>query len=252
MNLETLKNRLRHRRFYQQIAQKYNDLKRYLYYLSEAKRLSSFTPSLSLSTDELFEFHKTTDVFKSNQKRNEILPLLELLKQLNPKTIIEIGTHRGGTLFLFSQIADPSAVVISVDYQYPSEEYRKTLPKLARKNQRIYCVQGDSHDSATLDRVKEILGSRSVDFLFIDGDHTYEGVKQDFYGYSDLVKEKGIIAFHDINPDNFIRYGRKTNSYVGGVPNFWKEVTESCENYQEFIEDINQDGYGIGVIQVFN
>jgi hypothetical protein len=30
-----------------------------------------------------------------------------------------------------------------------------------------------------------------VDFLFIDGDHTYEGVKKDFEMYSPLVRREG-------------------------------------------------------------
>ncbi len=45
----------------------------------------------------------------------EITKLLEILKDLKPKTILEIGTARGGTLFLFTRIADPEAIIISVD-----------------------------------------------------------------------------------------------------------------------------------------
>jgi len=36
-----------------------------------------------------------------------------------------------------------------------------------------------------------------IDFLFIDGDHSYEGVKTDFELYSKLLSDKGIIAIHD-------------------------------------------------------
>jgi predicted O-methyltransferase YrrM len=51
----------------------------------------------------------------------------------------------------------------------------------------------------TLEEVKRILGGEKADFLFIDGDYTYEGVKRDLM-YSPLVREGGIIAFHDICP----------------------------------------------------
>ena len=37
----------------------------------------------------------------------------------------------------------------------------------------------------------------SIDFLFIDGDHTYQAVMTDWLLYSPLVKRGGIIAFHD-------------------------------------------------------
>lgn len=36
-----------------------------------------------------------------------------------------------------------------------------------------------------------------IDFLFIDGDHSYEGVKTDFELYSKLLVDNGIIVIHD-------------------------------------------------------
>jgi predicted O-methyltransferase YrrM len=41
---------------------------------------------------------------------------------------------------------------------------------------------------------------KRLDFLFIDGDHTYEGVKQDFEMYTPLVRKGGLVAMHDIVP----------------------------------------------------
>lgn len=100
----------------------------------------------------------------------------------------------------------------------------------------------------TIEEVMKILGDNYVDFLFIDGDHSYEGVKKDFKMYKGLVKEDGYIAFHDIVPDYSTRYGILTSSYTGGVPIFWNEI-KSSYRYNEIIEDLNQDGYGIGVLE---
>ncbi len=36
-----------------------------------------------------------------------------------------------------------------------------------------------------------------IDVLFIDGDHSYEGVKLDFELYSKLLSPKGVILIHD-------------------------------------------------------
>jgi predicted O-methyltransferase YrrM len=87
--------------------------------------------------------------------------------------------------------------------------------------------------------IESILDEKKIDFLFIDGDHTYEGVKKDFKMYSPLVKDGRIIAFHDIvsGPQNL----------VGGVPQFWQEIKKKYK-YLEIVEDWNQRGYGIGVI----
>jgi len=40
-----------------------------------------------------------------------------------------------------------------------------------------------------------------IDFLFIDGDHSYEGVKTDFDLYSNLLSDRGIIAIHDTDKE---------------------------------------------------
>jgi hypothetical protein len=46
-----------------------------------------------------------------------------------------------------------------------------------------------------------------IDYLHIDGDHSYEGVKKDFELYSTIMSENGIITIHDIDQtyhDTFI------------------------------------------------
>jgi predicted O-methyltransferase YrrM len=93
------------------------------------------------------------------------------------------------------------------------------------------------------------LKGNKVDFLFIDGDHSYEGVKKDFEMYSPLVKKGGIIVFHDIVPDYYTRYGIKTGSWAGEVYKFWNEIKEKYENL-EIVKDREQNGFGIGVLFV--
>jgi len=166
---------------------------------------------------------------------------------VRPKILLEVGTASGGTLFLFCQVAEPDAIVISVDLPggsfgggYP--EWRIPLYKsFAKGGQRIHLIRADSHDPKTLEIVKRILGGGRLDFLFIDGDHTYEGVKRDFEMYSPLVRRGGMIAFHDIVP------GPPEN--VGGVPTFWNEIKQNF-TYNEIVKDWQQGGYGIGVIYV--
>lgn len=40
-----------------------------------------------------------------------------------------------------------------------------------------------------------------IDFLYIDGDHSYEGVKKDFELYSNLLTDNGIIVIHDTDSE---------------------------------------------------
>jgi len=178
------------------------------------------------------------------QMKKEITELLKILAEYKPKLILEIGTGEGGTLFLLSRVASPDAVIISVDLPggrfgggYP--ENRVPLYKsFARHKQKIHLIREDSHLVSTASTIEEILKGRKLDFLFIDGDHTYEGVKKDFEMYTKLVGKGGIIAFHDIVPGS--------PESVGGVPRFWEEIKFSFKHI-EFVENWKQRSCGIGI-----
>ncbi|ADV64753.1 O-methyltransferase-like protein [Desulfurococcus mucosus DSM 2162] len=168
----------------------------------EFKSTSSWRDAL----DYVLSEKTVAKMIRPMQVREEITALLSLLESVKPRTILEIGTARGGTLFLFSRIASDDALIISVDLPgglfgggYP---YLKTFLYrcFARTKQKIVLLREDSHSEETLSKVRKHLNGRGVDSLFIDGDHSYEGVKRDFEMYSPLVKKGGIIAFHDIVP----------------------------------------------------
>ena len=75
-------------------------------------------------------------------------------------------------------------------------------------------------------------------FLFIDGDHTSEGVKRDWEMYSQLVRPGGLVAFHDI-----------ASSYDDTqVARFWNELKGTVDAH-EFVLHPNRI-YGIGVVRV--
>jgi cephalosporin hydroxylase len=183
--------------------------------------------------------------FIPTQVRSEITQFLGLLSQKPPATVLEIGTHKGGTLFLFARVATADALVVSLDLpcgqngSYPA--WRERLYRsFAHDRQRLEIVRDNSHDPRTLEKVRRLLGGRGVDLLFIDGDHSYDGVKKDFEMYSALVTKGGTIAFHDIVSG--------AESIVGGVPQFWQELKQT-RPATEFVADWKQGGYGIGMIQ---
>lgn len=186
--------------------------------------------------------------FAACQKKNEILGLLSLLRSRPPRRICEIGSARGGALFLFSQIAAADAAILSVDIAY-NRPRCWAHRRLGHESQKITCMGADSHSSRTLAEVRRWLGNDKIDFLFIDGDHSFDGVSSDYSMYSPWVRPGGIIAFHDIIPDYRTRYGTPTEAYVGEVPRFWSELKQTCGcRASELIEDPMQDGMGIGVL----
>lgn len=93
-----------------------------------------------------------------------------------------------------------------------------------------------SHNVLSLNKK---INNRKIDFLFIDGDHTYKGVKKDFEMYKSFVSEDGIIALHDI-----ALHPPETNCKVH---EFWNEIKNNY-NYQEIVENKNQGWAGIGIV----
>ena len=110
--------------------------------------------------------------------------------------------------------------------------------------QRLVCVNGDSSDTSVVAQVRDVLDGRSIDLLFIDGDHSYEGVKGDFERYAPMVSPGGAVLFHDIQPQT-----SRDPAYVIEVPTFWNEVSPGGR-FREFIDSAGQDGGGIGVLYV--
>ncbi len=231
--------------------------KKALRYMAKRARIFIFPCALlkikhlnkDFSLNELldFAFNDFGGLIKPVQVRSEILELLRIVDGIKPKVILEIGTADGGTLFLFTRIATEDATIISVDLPrrifgggYP--KWREVLYKsFALSSQKIHLLRMNSHEKWTVKQVTGILGGRKLDFLFIDGDHKYEGVKRDFEMYSPLVRQGGMIAFHDIVP------GPAEN--VGGVPQFWKEIRDRY-NGKEIVEDWEQGGYGIAYLSL--
>ena len=52
---------------------------------------------------------------RPTQIGEEISVLLSILKKIQPKYILEIGTGSGGILFLFTRIAESNAILITID-----------------------------------------------------------------------------------------------------------------------------------------
>ena len=218
---------------------------RFPYYLRRYKKSKQEHDLKSLVE---FGFTVCNGFIKPLQVKDEICELLRVLDKEKPKIIVEIGTNIGGNLFLFSQVAPSNASIISIDLPggkfgggYP--RWRIPIFKLfLKKKQKLFLIRADSHHPETKNKVKSILQGHGIDFLFIDGDHSYEGVKQDLEVFGPLVKKNGLIAFHDILAEQ-----KQPGCGVNGL---WAEIS-SGNGAREFIDNIDQGWAGIGLIRKF-
>jgi cephalosporin hydroxylase len=183
----------------------------------------------------------------AKQKTREFAGLLKLVRQQRPRIVLEIGTYKGGSLWAWCHIAAADALIVSIDLPggdfgggFPEAEMER-LQTYARRSQTLHLVRADSHSSDTLAKVRWLLNGRAVDFAFIDGDHTYEGVRRDFEMYGPLVQ--GLVAFHDTLPHD---------SASCEVDRLWTELRPDYETV-EFTDpaDVKWDGGwgGIGVLR---
>ena len=206
-----------------------------------------------LTLDDALEFAASFEYagvgIRPMQVETELRSLLELVAREPPRAVVEIGTGRGGTLFLFASVAQPDAVLVSIDAAHAEgvfggrRVYRRRARlygALGRPDQRVVFIAADSHREETRREVETSLRGRPVDLLFIDGDHSPEGVEADFRMYSPLVRAGGLVAFHDIVPG--------PAEHVGGVPEFWRRIRG--RDSHELVADWGQRGCGIGVLRL--
>lgn len=186
--------------------------------------------------------------FRAQQKWTELAELLELLDKKKPKNILEIGTYKGGTLMAWTHIADKNAKIIGVDLPGGdfgggfTDEESKDIINLKKYNQQIFLFAMDSHEMSTIDVVKN---HAKFDFCFIDGDHTYEGVKKDYENYLPLMKKGGTMAFHDV-----AKMSEITHPGVQ-VYDFWQEIKDNHEHKEIIDLDFETDHGiwgGIGIL----
>lgn len=185
---------------------------------------------MELSLDDYLE---TLIHYECPQDQWELSQMLTLID--GKKSLLEVGSSFGGTLKRMAMKLAPSSLVVSVDYPLddtptwlnPVVNLKKSCKMISGKGHRVELFIGDSHSLETVKKVKEL---GPFDFGFIDGDHSYEGVKEDWENYGPLCK---TVGFHDIAGP------------VEGCTRFWKELKEQGYSTKEFINPRRQFGIGI-------
>jgi cephalosporin hydroxylase len=183
-------------------------------------------------------------VFRIGQIEQEITGFLELAKSANPTTVVEIGMNTAGNSFFLSQALPNVEMFVGLDMVL--QNWNRLL-RFARPGQKLDAFVGSSYDPQTVERVGQHLNGRPVDVLFIDGDHRYQGVRDDFLAYRKFVRPGGIIAFHDICTSDDLSQAASETVWAGDVPQLWQRL-RGAYTHHDFIARPNQQGFGIGAL----
>jgi predicted O-methyltransferase YrrM len=130
----------------------------------------------------------------------------------NISSYLEIGVHNG-TSMSYVLLCDSQIRAVGIDLfertnyadRLALRDIKRRLDSLNKFGHSVRLIKGDSHDSGTYAE----LGQSKFDLIFIDGDHSYEGVKNDFGRILGLLSPGGIVAFDDNNDAQTNRGVRK-------------------------------------------
>lgn len=130
---------------------------------------------------------------------NELLKLYELAKLLKPNSIgVEIGSYIGASSLLIANGLSGQSKLYCIDTWENDamaegnwDTYGVFQKNISQVKNKIIPLKSNSVDAA-----KDF--DKQIDFLFIDGDHSYEGAKADVDSWFGKLKSGGIIIMHDI------------------------------------------------------
>ena len=119
------------------------------------------------------------------------------------RRLVEIGVWHGVNTRAFREAMSPEGVIIAVDpfhrcffgvrgFGWARRIAHREVEKT--KNGRVLWIERLGQEASSLGEVQPFL---PVDFIFIDGDHSYEGLRGDWLAWKERVAAGGIVALHD-------------------------------------------------------
>lgn len=146
--------------------------------------------------------------------------ILYLLNNLNINSFLEIGTYKASTFLILREfLLSKNCNLIS-----------KTIDPKCYCNKKILDEFNINYEQADISKIKE-----SYDLVFIDGNHSYAHIKQDFE-YCIQYSTKYILI-HDI-----------VDRHCPGVVKFWNEIKDQYHTI-EFTDGTDIMGIGLIIIE---
>lgn len=163
-----------------------------------------------------------------------------LVDAVRPRSVVELGTHHGFSCFVFAEAV--KRLGLDADIQaldtwagddqagFYGEEVYASVRAIVESDYpgRVHLLRGWFADS------RPAIGDGTVDLLHIDGRHGYDDVREDFEEWIPVVRDGGIVLFHDIE--------ERENGF--GVWRLWEELAAEHPSFAF------THGHGLGIIGV--
>lgn len=174
--------------------------------------------------------------YESPQDKTELAWLLEHVR--GKRSLLEIGSSFGGTLRRMASVMPKGSRIVSVDlpidstpqFLNPLASLKDTCRQIGLLGAQVELFVGNSHNPEVIEAVRKY---GPFEFAFIDGDHSYDGVKQDWENYGPMCK---VVAFHDVHGP------------VRGCATFWHELKATKAYRTEESVGPGVRKFGIGIV----
>lgn len=155
----------------------------------------------------------------------------ELIFEIKPDVIIEIGNAAGGSALMLAHLCDLMGCgrVIGLDLSLAA------VPDLVKNHPRITLIEGDA--CVNYDRVKSLVRSLDRVFIIEDSAHTYENTLNVLRTYSPLVTQ----GCYFIVEDSICHHGLE----VGPHPGPYEAIETFTSENNDFIIDRSRESFFI-------
>lgn len=161
------------------------------------------------------------------------LELPSLLSKLNAKKGVELGTFKGefskhildnwiGTLFMvdiWRPMSDEEYDDTS-NHKNHIDAYSICMDNIKGYEDRAFMLRMKGNDA------KKLFSDESLDFVYIDANHTYEAVKNDIKDWYPKVKSGGLVLGHDYLPKYFYEGKEEKDQAVYTFPDGQPELAK--------------------------
>jgi hypothetical protein len=139
--------------------------------------------------------------FYSTKTREEVIPQILVNNNLNGKGV-EIGVFKGqfskhlldnwgGTLYMVDPWRELDDYIDSSNHKNHPSAYLEAMQSIKGYENRAFMIRALSN------QVLDLFEDESLDFIYIDGNHTYNSVKEDMELWFPKLKKGGLFAGHD-------------------------------------------------------